>query len=181
MITPVASRILPEMPQTRPDKHDRPVEPHVVAKSTKALRIVAFSDCRVQDLEAIAWWIDSGSEKPDLIIYAGDDVGRFVPDPETNYFERIASLSRYGLVAVTGNDDLPEQRSLIRGHKVYEVHSQPVALGRFLIVGAEGAPAPGIGFTLHPETEIADHLRRSIPKDTNQVIILVSHTPLKGV
>ncbi len=140
---------------------------------------MAFSDCRVQDIGAIVSWVSARRKKPDLIIYAGDDVGRFVPDPETNYFEQLASLSRYGLVAVTGNDDLPGHRSLIRGHKVYEVHSQPVTLGRFLIVGAEGSP-PGIGITTYAESEIADHLRQSIPKDTDHTIIVVSHAPPKG-
>jgi Icc-related predicted phosphoesterase len=121
---------------------------------------VAFSDCRVQDLAAIVSWIAGRPEKPDLIIYAGDDVERFVPDPQTNYFEQLAALSTYGIVAVVGNDDLPDYRDLIRGHKVYEVHSRPVTIGRFLIVGVEGAPTPGIGITLHPEPEIANHLQR---------------------
>lgn len=159
------------------DEGTERIEPHAIARSARTLRVVAFSDCRVQDLKAIVRWIEGRSEKPDLVIYAGDDVGRFVPDPETNYFEQLASLSRYGLVAVTGNDDRPEYRSLIRGHKVYEVHSQPIIIGRFLIVGVEGAPAPGIGRTLHPEPEIADHLRKSIPEGMSHTIIVVSHAP----
>lgn len=157
-----------------------PVKPHVIARSAQALRIIAFSDCRVQNIEIIVSWIKGRSEIPDLIIYAGDDIKRFVPDTGTNYFEQLASLSRYGIVAVTGNDDLPEVRDLIRGDKVYEVHSQPVAIGRFLVVGVEGAPAPGIGFTLHAESELAQHLRRSLPKRANRTIIVVSHAPPRG-
>ncbi len=158
---------------------NRELEPLVITQLAQALRIVAFSDCRVQDIDAIVSWIERRLEKPDLIIYAGDDIRRFIPDPETNYFEQLASLSRYGLVAVMGNDDLPENRSLIRGHRVYEVHSRPVAFGRFLVVGAEGSPL-GIGITIYAESEIADHLRRSIPKDTDHTIIVVSHAPPKG-
>lgn len=156
------------------------IHPLVVARSAQSLRVVAFSDCRVQDLDAIVSWIAGHPEKPDLIIYAGDDVERFVPDPKTNYFEQLADLSTHGIAAVVGNDDLPEYRNLIGGHKVYEVHSRPVTIGRFLIVGVEGAPAPGIGITLHPEPEIAHHLHRFIPEDNDCTIIIVSHTPPKG-
>lgn len=170
----------PEMKLKGSKKRDHQTKPHVIARKADSLRIVAFSDCRVQDTSAIVSWVASQPQKPDLIVYAGDDVRRFTPDPETNHFEMLASLSRYGLVAVTGNDDLPGNRALIRGRRVYEVHSRPIAIGRFLIVGVEGAPAPGIGFTLHPETEISEHLHRSIPKNTDHNIIMVSHTPPRG-
>jgi Icc-related predicted phosphoesterase len=150
----------------------------------KTLRIVAFSDCRAQDLEAIVSWVEGRLKKPDLIIYAGDDIARFIPDPKTNYFEQLASLSRYGVVAVAGNDDLPEHRDLIRGRKVYEIHSQPVAIGRFLFVGVEGAPVRkddvNLGFTLYSESEIAQHLYRSLPESENCTIVLVSHAPPRG-
>lgn len=156
------------------------VSPHIIARSARKLRIVAFSDCRVQDIETIVSWVAGLAERPDLIIYAGDDIERFVPDSQTNYFEQLASLSRYGLVAVTGNDDLPENRSLIRGYKVFEVHSQPAAIGDFLIVGVEGAPDPGIGPTLHTESDIAHHLDSSISEGTNSTVVVVSHTPPRG-
>ncbi len=157
------------------------VSPRVVAKSTRNLRIVAFSDCRVQDIEAIISWVADLPGQPDLIIYAGDDVERFVPDSETNYFEQLASLSRYGLVAVLGNDDHPTNRSLIQGHKVFEVHSQPVIVGNFLIVGLEGAPDHTvIGSTLHTESDIAHHLSSSISDSKRRTTVVVSHTPPHG-
>lgn len=147
------------------------IHPLAVVRSAQSLRVLAFSDCRVQDLDAIISWIVGRPEKPDLIIYAGDDVRRFVPDPKTNYFEQLAALSTHGIVAVVGNDDLPEYRNLIGGHKVYEIHSRPVTIGRFLVVGVEGAPilenGIGLGPTSHAESEISDHLHRCIPKDTN--------------
>lgn len=158
------------------------VSPYIAARYAQALRIVAFSDCRVQDIEAIVSWVARLSEEPDLIIYTGDDIRRFVPNSETNYFEQLASLSRYGLVAVMGNDDLPKNRSLIQGHKVFEVHSQPVAIGKFLIVGLEGAPDHTIiGSTLHTEPDIAQHLRKSNTKSMGgRTTIVVSHTPPRG-
>lgn len=162
----------------------RRVEPHVIARAARTLRIVAFSDCRVQDIGAIISWIAGHPEKPDLIIYAGDDIVRFVPDSGTNYFEQLASLSRYGLVAVIGNDDLPRNRALVRGNNVYEVHSQPVAIGRFLVLGVEGAPIReddvNLGATLYTEAEIAQHLHRSLPERTDRTIIIVSHAPPRG-
>lgn len=163
---------------------NRDVEPLAIAQLPQSLRIVAFSDCHVQNLEAIVVWVKSRLEKPDLIIYAGDEIRRFVPDSEMNYFEQLASLSRYGIVAVAGNDDLPKHRDLIRGHKVYEVHSRPVAVGPFLVVGVEGSPiledGTGIGFTLYTELEIAQHLQRSIPEYTDRKVIIVSHAPPRG-
>lgn len=172
------------MPQTSPKEPDCRIEPRVVARSVKALRIVAFSDCRVQDIGTIVSWVKGRLKEPDLIIYAGDDIARFVPDPGTNYFEQLASLSRYGVLAVAGNDDLPEHRDLIRGHKVYEIHSRPVAIGRFLFVGVEGAPIReddvNLGFTLYSESEIAQHLYRSLPETENCTIIFVSHAPPRG-
>lgn len=160
------------------------IEPQLVAKSARTLRILAFSDCRVQDLKTIVSWVRDHSSKPDLIIYAGDDVGRFVPTPEENYFEQLASLSRYGIAAVVGNDDPPHYRTLIRGRKVYEVHSQPIIIGRFLITGIEGAPilkdGKNLGFTLYEESEIAHHLSQSTSSSENYTVILVSHTPPRG-
>jgi len=43
------------------------------------LRILAFSDYRVQKIEDLISFLTRLKEKPDLIIYAGDDVGRFAP------------------------------------------------------------------------------------------------------
>ncbi len=159
-------------------------EPRVISQSAQALRIVAFSDCRVQDLKSIVEWVKGLLNKPDLIVYAGDDVERFVPDDDTNYFEQLAALSRYGVVAVVGNDDGPENRALIRGDKVHEVHSQPVAIGPFLVVGVEGAAilekGMNLGFTLYAEPQISRHLDHHLHGHEKHTIILVSHTPPRG-
>ncbi|MFY2558583.1 ribonuclease H-like domain-containing protein [Corallococcus terminator] len=49
------------------------------------MRIVAFSDWRSQPMVDIDWALDSIDEKPDLIVYAGDDTRRFGEVP----FEQI--------------------------------------------------------------------------------------------
>ena len=45
------------------------------------LRILAFSDYRVHSIEALLGFVERLEPKPDLIIYAGDDLDRFVPPP----------------------------------------------------------------------------------------------------
>lgn len=45
------------------------------------LKILAFSDYRVHDIEALLKYVKDLKEKPDIIIYAGDDIIRFAPLP----------------------------------------------------------------------------------------------------
>ena len=155
-----------------------------LAGQPRELRVLAFSDCRIQPLAWFVQWVrDFGSQdRLDLILYAGDDIARFRPDAETNYFEQLAALTRYGVCAVAGNDDLPEQRALISGHKVYEVHRRPVLLGDYCILGLEGAPDRpgeniGIGSLLHRERKIAAHLAAGARLAGGRRILLVSHAP----
>lgn len=43
------------------------------------LKILAFSDYRIHDINTLINFIKNFKDKPDIIIYAGDDVKRFVP------------------------------------------------------------------------------------------------------
>jgi hypothetical protein len=103
-----------------------------------SLRLIAFSDFRVQKVESLLRFLQS-QDPPDLILDGGDDIRR-LHESGTNFFERLADLSRYGLCAIAGNDDPPDVRDLITGRNVYPVHSCPLALGIFAVVGMEGAP-----------------------------------------
>jgi len=130
------------------------------------MKILAFSDYRVQDIDLLMDFIQKMDEKPDLILYAGDDIDRFVerkliPDPKPlqilrrgkvinihiirrgkvirNRFGEIASLSKLGLCAVIGNDDHPDVRENIRGKNVYSVHEKPFVFGNYAVIGIEGA------------------------------------------
>jgi Icc-related predicted phosphoesterase len=148
------------------------------------LRVLAFSDCRVQDIRALRKWVQS--QPPfDLIVYAGDDVRRFRPRRALNYFEALAAHARFGLVAVIGNDDVPSTRRLIRGRKVHEVHSKPFRVGQFLFVGVDGAPISkddvSPGYTLHSEQDIWRHLKQQVPKGFKGTVVLVSHAPPRGL
>ena len=78
------------------------------------LRILVFSDYRVQDISLLLDFIKGLHAKPNLILYAGDDVERFHRD-KTNFFEQLAALSTHGLCAVLGNDP-PEGEYEIHEH-----------------------------------------------------------------
>ncbi len=155
-----------------------------------SLRLVAFSDFRLQNLDSLVRFLKS-QDQPDLILYAGDDIRRF-HESGTNFFERLADISRYGLCAIAGNDDPPEVRNLITGRNVNSVHSCPLVLGRFAIVGIEGAPqfpmndgfnkSYNKGYLLYPESILTwriGHWKKG-GLDGKQLIVL-SHAPPYGV
>lgn len=151
----------------------------------RRLNVLAFSDCRTQDIGVLLDYVAALRTPLDLILYAGDDVSRFHPDGQTDYFELLADETAYGLCAVIGNDERSEARELISGRRVYDVHKHPVILGRFIIVGLEGAPIIpgelGIGYTLYPEDQIATHLRRSLRYAAGRSVVILSHVPPRGV
>ncbi len=142
------------------------------------LRLVAFSDWRVQDISLLAEEISKLPTKPDLILYGGDDISRFREEGK-NLFQHLARCSNHGICAVAGNDDLPGHQKHIRGRSVFDVHASPVTLGDFAVLGVEGAPsAPG--FLLHTEKEISSHLARQKQFAHQKNLILVSHCPPEG-
>lgn len=154
------------------------IKPVKVGEHSGPLRLVAFSDWRVQDITLLAEEIAKFPAKPDLILYGGDDISRF-REQGKNLFEDLAPCSNYGICAVAGNDDLPGHQKHITGHAVFDVHASPVTLGDFAVLGVEGAPsAPG--FLLHSEKEISSHLARQKRVARGKNLILVSHCPPAG-
>ncbi len=130
------------------------------------MKILAFSDYRVQDIDLLKDFIQKMDEKPDLILYAGDDIDRFVErkqirDPKPiqilrrgkihhirlfrqgkiirNRFGEIAALSKLGLCAVIGNDDHSFVREYIHGKNVHSVQEKPFIFGNYAVIGIEGA------------------------------------------
>jgi len=145
------------------------------------LSILAVSDIRSQPLDDLFHHLAELTSQPDLIVYAGDDVARFQPPGGPNHFEALASSSRYGLVAVAGNDDGPNAWRFIHGKGVHEVHRTPVLIGDVLVVGLEGAPRrpgiPAIGAPLYTEPEIASHLSQALALSSTGPVFVVSHAP----
>lgn len=158
-----------------------------VSHRGSSLIVVGFSDWRVQDIRGLIRFLET-QERPDLILYAGDDIRRFRP-PGENLFEELAGLSRYGLCGVAGNDDTPSTRELISGETVYPVHSRALVLGEFAVVGVEGAPLfanddqhRNKGSLLYPERFLSYLMRKwDCPALKDRRLIVVSHAPPFGV
>jgi Icc-related predicted phosphoesterase/uncharacterized protein YprB with RNaseH-like and TPR domain len=167
---------------------------------SEALRIVAFSDYRVQDISLLLDFIRALHPRPNLILYAGDDVERFHTQSE-NLFEHLAATSTHGLCAVLGNDPpeedeesknkdvyvIPDTRALrryIRGAGVYNVHETPLVIGDYAVIGSEGAPIDErlghMGVVIYSEASIARHLRLAAKRAQGKRLILVSHSPPRG-
>jgi predicted phosphodiesterase len=69
------------------------------------MKILAFSDWRTQGVQEAIELAKRQADLVDLIVYAGDDLGRFKAEG-INYFSELAKYSKAGvLLAVAGNDD----------------------------------------------------------------------------
>lgn len=178
---------------------ERVAKPCFRKQDSDALRIVAFSDYRVQDILLLLQFIRDLKPGPDLLIYAGDDVERFHTDSQ-NLLEQLAAASMHGLCAVIGNDPVDEQdkyrarislrhevnagRSYIRGNGVYNVHENPLVIGDYAVIGNEGAPPDdkwgALGTVIYPEASMARHLALAATAVREKHLIVVSHTPPRG-
>lgn len=144
--------------------------------------IFAFSDWRVQDIDIAFRMVSSLS--PKLILYAGDDINRFVEvENQTNYLEELAAHCEYGLGAVIGNDCQPSDRDFISGRKVFELHSSPMEVDDWKIIGLEGGTREGeleLGYVLYNGEEIQEHLLKQMGDTPGERLIVVSHVPPSG-
>ncbi len=104
-----------------------------------------------------------------------------VVNQQRNLFEELASLSKYGLCAVIGNDDHPAVRAIIHGKGVYNVHERPVILGDYAVIGMEGAcikpGEPNPGLVLYNEDEVSAHLNSFWEHVSDKRLIIISHNP----
>lgn len=164
------------------------------------LRIIAFSDYRVQDITLLLEFIKTVDPKPNLILYGGDDVERFHAN-DRNVFEELASLSTHGLCAVLGNDppendqgqedeiqaipDTKTLRSYIRGTNVHNVHETPLVIGKYAVIGSEGSPPDeklgNLGVVIYSEESIARHLKLALKTLSDKLVIVLSHCPPREV
>ena len=165
-----------------------------MAYKFRIMRILAFSDWRVQSMESLFKTLDRLEEPVDLILYAGDDVSRF-QDDERNVFSELASEARLGKVlAVLGNDDLPisdsgsllgedqpPSESALEGKNVHNLHYEPFVYEEYVFLGLEGAVEGGPGLILYSEEEIQEHLRQQYAGHEDRIPVLVSHVPPNGI
>lgn len=152
--------------------------------SKQKLTILAFSDYRIHDLGLLENKIDTLNIPIDIILYGGDDTERFIEKDEKgkiiiNHFQVLANKSRYGIGVVIGNDCSKKDFRLIKGKRVYDLHRKKIVIGKYLIIGFEGAETndvnEGIGPTLYKEKYIENKLKSRIKN--NKKIILVTHSP----
>jgi len=162
---------------------------------TGELRLLAFSDYRVQDHSLLLAFTKTLQPQPDLILYAGDDVERF-HTASINFLEELARGSRLGLCAVIGNDapnhpdgttrvrlldEVMRARSHIRGVNVLDVHETPLVIGDYAVIGNEGAPLDetfgAVGTISYPEELIAAHLKLAAKSVKGKRLIVLSHSP----
>jgi Icc-related predicted phosphoesterase len=156
------------------------------------MRILTFSDWRVQELDLPFRILERLDQPVDLILYAGDDINRFVDDGE-NVFSQLAAETRLGKVlAVRGNDDFPVsgtiledafplEEDVLEGQGVHDLHQEPYIEGEYVFLGLEGAIEGGPGLTLHSEEDIDEHLREQYSGYEDKIPVVVSHVPPNGI
>ncbi len=159
----------------------------------KKFRILAFSDYRVQSQRDLYDYIQGMSDKPDVIVYAGDDVNRFEQDGENIFENYIANYTSFGLFGVIGNDSIPEDKKILSSNGVHDLNEEPMVADEFIFFGIEGGLKDfPFGSVLYSEDEITNHLegqfhdvRDFIKTEGKRLedfkLVLVSHNPPFGV
>ncbi len=145
------------------------------------MKILAFSDWRVQSFEVLLEFIDDlrlEGNHLDLIVYAGDDINRF-KEGKIDYFKKLARKTKLKKVlAIRGNDDLGKDKEILKSEWVHNLHLKPFKIKGLNFMGVEGAVGD-IGFTLYSEEQVEKKLKSQ--HDKNKINILVSHVPPRDV
>lgn len=104
------------------------------------MRLLCFSDWRVQPVEDVYGFLNTLDPKPDFILYAGDDVQRFQQDG-INHFSELANYTNQRCVlAVAGNDDLALLKLILKKENVQDLHDSAFVFGDFAFLGLEAQP-----------------------------------------
>jgi len=144
------------------------------------MRILAFSDWRTQKIGDIFTFIQCLKDPVDLILYGGDDIGRFEKE-SVNYFDELSKCAKQRkILAVIGNDDFPEVKRVLSGKNVHDLHEEPFIFQNFCFIGLE-ASTSGPAITKYSEREVKEHLARQLHQAEGKRIIILSHTPPYGI
>lgn len=86
----------------------------VVIPHSGRLGILAFSDYRVHSVDMVLEFVRNLKEKPDLIVYAGDDVRRFAPPPREFFRPKYHGSCEYPNEVFVGSFcfELPSGRTV---------------------------------------------------------------------
>lgn len=118
-------------------------------------------------------------DKPDFILYAGDDLARF-SDEGVNHFSEIAQYTKHKLVlAVAGNDDFREIKVVLRARNVHDLYKSPFVHQNFIFIGIE-ASTSGPALLQHSEEEVEQDLKEQVMISKGEIPIVLSHTPPYG-
>lgn len=102
------------------------------------MRLLCFSDWRIQPIEDIYRLLNNMDEKPDFILYGGDDIDRF-QEELTNHFSQIAKLSRQGhILVVAGNDDSVLLKTVFKSEGIIDLHDSCFSFDNFAFTGLKG-------------------------------------------
>lgn len=155
-------------------------EPREVENVPSKIRVLAFSDWRIQDINDVTLFLKQ-TEPVDLILYAGDDIGRF-ESFENNVFSELASHTSSGLVlAVLGNDDIYwYSKQVLRGQGVCDLYDQSIVFGEYAFIGLESSTS-GPAVFKHSESDYQKQLETQLRKLKEKKLVIVSHTPPFGI
>jgi len=152
----------------------------------KNLKVVAFSDWRVQEIGALIRFLRA-QKKPDLIVYAGDDIRRFRP-PGKKLFPRNRGVSAFRHLHRRW------ERRPCR-HKAIDGRAERVPgpflctfIGSFRHRGSgrrpsieRSGPKYNLGYLLYPEGVLARQMDRwNAGQFQEKKLIIISHTPPYG-
>ncbi len=148
-------------------------------KITDSIRILAFSDWRIQKTGDVRQFI-GGIEPVDFVFYAGDDIGRF-EEEGLNLFSELSTYTRSNQVlAVMGNDDSYVQKTVLKRDGVHDLYDRSFIYHNFAFIGLESVTR-GPAIFRHIETDFEKHLRRQIKETHHKRIVVLSHTPPYGI
>lgn len=146
------------------------------------MRIFAFSDWRTQPIDDLYTVLESIEENIDLLLYAGDDVERFV-DTTKNHFQKLALTADAELGYVLGNDDSPYnlRHFQIETDRVHDLHRNPIEQQGYFFIGQSGdVGEPAMGYIQYSEQKAKSHLEQLYSESEKNDVVLVSHTPPYG-
>ena len=145
-----------------------------------SMRLLAFSDWRVQKIDDIFSFAQDLEDPVDFILYGGDDIGRF-EEEGVNYFTELSRYAKQGMVlAVIGNDDFPEVKRVLKSKNVQDLYEEPFVFQDFAFIGLE-ASTSGPAIIKHTEKEVKEHLKKQHSEVRGKKLIILSHTPPYGI
>lgn len=144
------------------------------------MRLLAFSDWRVQGIDDVFSFVQDLEDPVDFILYGGDDIGRF-EEEGVNYFAELSRYTKQGMVlAVIGNDDVPELKRVLKSENVQDLYEEPFVFQNFAFIGLE-ASTSGPAIIKHTEKEVKEHLKKQHSEVRGKNLIILSHTPPHGI